>query len=96
MAGRFLLRRSEAAREQAQRNVEASAEKIATLVALVTTLADRMDAMPSAGLDRDRERRARVQVLRRTAEAGARTLDARRRGRSDGQDGQGGQHHAQV
>ena len=77
MAGRFLLRRSEAAREQAQRNFETSAEKIATLVALVTTLADRMDAMPSAGLDRERERRARVQVLRRIAEAGTRSLDAR-------------------
>ena len=77
MAGRFLLRRSEAARDQAQRNVDASVAKIAALVALVTSLADRMEAMPSAGLDRDRERRARVQVLRRTAAAGVRTLVAR-------------------
>ncbi len=88
MAGRFLLRRSEAAREQAQCNMEASAERIATLVALVTTLADRMDAMPSAGLDRDRERQARVQVLRRTGALGTRTLDARGRCRSDDLDGQ--------
>lgn len=87
MAGRFLLHRSAVAREQAQRNVEASAESIANLVALVTALADRMDAMPSAGLDRDRDRRARVQVLRRTAEAGARVLDLRGNCRAEGQDG---------
>ena len=92
MARRFLLRRSQTAREQAQRQVEVSVEAIATLVALATSLADRMDAMPSAGLDRDRERRARVQVLRRSAEAGRRTLAARGHGHSNGQDGQ---HHAQ-
>lgn len=86
MARRFLLRRSRAAREQAQRDVQASVESTATLVSLVTTLADRMDAMPSAGLDRDRERRARVQVLRRTAEAGRQNLAARGRSRPDGQD----------
>ena len=60
MAGRFLLRRSGTARKEAQRNVEASAERIATFVALVTSLADRMEAMPTAGLDRDRDRRTRV------------------------------------
>lgn len=87
MASRFLLRRSEAARKQAQRNVGASAERIATF-ALVTSLADRMDAMPPAGLDRDRDRRAHVQALRRAAEAGTRTLDARGRSAPDGQDGQ--------
>lgn len=88
MAGRFLLRRSEAARKEAERNVEASVQSIVILVALVTSLADRMDAMPSAGLDRDRDRRVRVEVLRRAAEAGTRTLDARGRRRSGGQDGQ--------
>ena len=77
MAGRFVLRRSELAREQARRQVAASVERVTTLVALVTTLADRMDALPSAGLDGDRERRARVRVLRRTAEAGQRTLAQR-------------------
>lgn len=86
MAGRFALRRSESARRQGQRDVEASAEKITRLVALVTTLADRMDAMPSDGRERDRDRRARVQILRRTAEAGERTLAARESGRSDRQD----------
>ena len=90
MAGRFLLRRSKAAREHAQRNVQASAASIATFVALVTALADRMDAMPSMGLDRDRDRRARVQALRRAADAGTRTLDGRGAPRVDGQDGQ---HH---
>lgn len=89
MAGRFMLRRSEVAREQAQRNVEVvSAETIAKFVAHVTALADRMDAMPSAGLDRDRDRRARVEVLRRAAEAGTRTLDARVLSGSDSQDAQ--------
>ena len=91
MSRRFLLRRSRAARTGSQRDVDASVEAIATLVGLVTTLADRMDAMPSAGLDRDRDRRARVQVLRRTAEAGRRTLAGGGRTRSDGQDGH---HHA--
>jgi hypothetical protein len=33
MAGRFLLRRSEVAREQARRTVEASVEQVTTLVA---------------------------------------------------------------
>lgn len=88
MSGRFLLRRSQAARKQAQRNVEASTESITTLVALLTALADRMEAMPSAGLERDRGRLVRVQALRRTAEAGTRILDARSRCRTDGQDGQ--------
>ena len=88
MSRRFLLRRSRAAREQAHRDVEASVEAIATLVSLVTTLADRMEAMPSVGLDGDRERRARVHVLRRTAEAGRQNLATRGRSRSDGQDGQ--------
>jgi hypothetical protein len=84
MARRFLLRRSRAAREQAQREVGASVEAMARLVTLATALADRMDAMPSAGLDRDRDRRARVQVLRRTADAGRRDLAAR----SEDRDGQ--------
>jgi hypothetical protein len=88
MGGRFLLRRSQAAREQAQRTVEASAEQIGTFIALATTLADRMEAMPSAGLTRDRERRERVDVLRRTAEAGNRTL-ASRRGRAPDEQGYG-------
>lgn len=93
MTGRFLLRRSEAARQQAQRTGEISAERIAALVAQVTTLADRMEAMPSAGIDRDRDRRLRVHSLRRAAEAGNRTLDARDRlSRPDSQDGQ---HRAQ-
>lgn len=90
MAGRFLLRRSESARREAQRKVEASAESIATLVALVTSLADRMDAMPSAGVDRDRDRRARVHTLRRAAEAGTRTIEARRLA------GRAGQHAPRV
>ena len=88
MARRFLLRRSQAARRQSGRDAEASVEAIATLVALATSLADRMDAMPSAGLDRDRERRDRVHVLRRTAEAGRQTLDSRARAGTDGQEGQ--------
>lgn len=85
MAGRFLVNRSKVAAKQAQRNVEASDEAIARLVALVTSLADCMDAMPSGGPDRDRDRRARVQILRRTAEAGTRSLEARGQGRSDSQ-----------
>lgn len=93
MAGRFRLRRSEVARAQAQRNLEVSDEQVAKFVALATTLADRMAAMPSAGLDRDRDRHARVQILRRTAEAGRRTLAARGHSRSDGQDGQ---RHARL
>jgi hypothetical protein len=53
---------------------------------MVTALADRMEAMPSSGLEGDRERRDRVDVLRRTAEAGARSLARRRRaGARDGQ-----------
>ena len=88
MARLFLVRRSQAAREQAHRDVDASVEAIATLVALVTALADRMDEMASAGGERDRERRARVQLLRSTAAAGRRTLTARARSRTESQDGQ--------
>lgn len=75
MATAFPLRSSEVASQLAPRDVPGNAHKIANLVALTTRLADRMDAMPSAGLVRDRDRRARVAVLRRTAEAGTRTLD---------------------
>jgi hypothetical protein len=88
MARRFLLRRAQVARQQAQRDVEASVEAITTLVALATSLADRMDAMPSAGLDRDRERRDRVSVLRRTAEAGRRNLATRARSGTEEREGQ--------
>ena len=90
MPRRFLLHRSRAARAQAQRDVEASVEAIKTLVSLATSLADRMDAMPSAGLDRDRERRARVHVLRRTAEAGRRTLAGRAGSDAGGEQRQAG------
>ena len=88
MVSPFVLRRSQAARRQAPRDGETSVEAIATLVALATSLADRMDAMPSAGLDRDHERRERVDVLRRTAEAGRRTIDARIRSGAADQVGQ--------
>ena len=89
VAGRFLLRRSQVAREQAQRTVDASTEKIANLVALATSLADRTEALPSAGLDGDRERRDRVLVLRRAADAGRPALEARdREQRAGGQDRQ--------
>lgn len=89
MSGRFLVRRSQVAREQAQRTIDVSTEKIANLVALATSLADRTEAMPSAGLDGDRQRRDRVRVLRRAAEAGRQALDARDRlPRSDDQDTQ--------
>lgn len=89
MTGRFLVRRSKVALEEAQRTVEVSAERISRLIALATALADRMEAMPSAGLDRDRDRRDRVRALRGAAEAGGRTLDARNgRARPDAQEGQ--------
>ena len=88
MTGRFLRRRS-FAREQAARAVDVGAEQIARLVALATTLADRTEAMPSAGLDRDRERKAHVDVLRQAAQAGRQTLDAQSHDvPSDDQDGQ--------
>lgn len=77
MDGLFRLHRSAVARQQAAGHVEVSAEKIADLVALATSLADRTEAMPSLGVERDRDRRERVLVLRRAAEAGQRTLDAR-------------------
>ena len=88
MARSFLLRRAEAARQQAPCDVEASVEAITSLVALSTSLADRMDAMPSAGLDRDRERRDRVRLLRRTAEAGRRYLATRAPSATDDREGQ--------
>ena len=84
MVGRFLLRRSSAARARAHHAVEISDERVVRLVTLATTLAVRMDAMPSAGAERDLARRARVQVLHRTAEAGRRTLAARVDIRADG------------
>lgn len=83
MAGRFLLHRSALARTQAQREMEVSDQRVARLAALATALADRMDVMPSAGLQHDLERRARVEVLRRTAAAGRRALAARGDARSD-------------
>ena len=86
----FLLRRSKAVRRQAERDVDDSAQAITTLVALATSLADRMDAMPSAGLERDRARRDRVDVLRRAAEVGRRTLDTGNGSVSDGQRRAGG------
>jgi cell division septum initiation protein DivIVA len=85
MPRRFLIRRAENARAQAQRTVEVTDQQVARLVELATTLAERMDAMPSAGPERDLQRRLRVQVLRRTAEAGRRTLAARGDAGSDGQ-----------
>lgn len=86
MAGRFLLRRSEVAREQAQRTLLVSTEKIANLVALATSLANRTEAMPSVGLAGDRDRRDRVRLLRRAAEAGQQTLDERDRLPAEDQD----------
>lgn len=90
MDGRFRLHRLAVARQQAAGHVEVSAKKIADLISLATSLADRMEAMPSVGLDRDRERRERVRVLRRAAEAGQCTLDTReeRARRGDEQDAQ--------
>lgn len=79
MPRRFLPHRAQAAKERAQQEVEASVAAIITLVELLTALADRMESMPSVGLQRDLERRARVLVLRRTAEAGRRTLAQRAR-----------------
>jgi hypothetical protein len=77
MSGRFLIRRSQVARQQAERTADVSREKIAALVTLATSLADRTEAMPSAGRDGDLDRRARVQRLRRAAESGRQDLDAR-------------------
>lgn len=87
MGGRFLRHRSEAAREQAQRIADVSDERLARLVALATTLADRMEALPSAGPQGDLDRRRRVQVLRRTAAAGSHALAARTSPRADGTSG---------
>lgn len=71
LTGHFPLRRSAPACTPSR---ETEAVRVAALVTLTTRLADRMDAMPSAGPDRDRERRARVRVLRDAAEAGNRSL----------------------
>jgi hypothetical protein len=88
MSGRFLLRRSQVARQQAERTAGVTQDKIAELVTLATSLADRTEAMPSAGLDGDRDRRARVQLLRRAAASGRQLLEPRdRRDPSDDQDG---------
>jgi hypothetical protein len=76
MAGKFLLRRSRTAREQAQHGAQVSLDNLTRLIALVTALADRMDALPSMGLDRDRQRRERVLLLRHMATAGRQRLSA--------------------
>lgn len=77
LTGHFPSRRSAAActpSRATEAEAEAEAVRVAALVALTTRLADRMEAMPSAGPARDSERRARVRVLRDAAEAGNRTL----------------------
>ena len=81
MADAFPLNGLEAPTDPARPDVQATAQKVARLVALTTRLADRMDAMPAGDLVRDRDRRGRVAILRRTAEAGTRTLDAWAAGR---------------
>lgn len=68
------LLRSRAVHGPARPDAATTPQKIATLVVLTTRLADRMDTLPSGGLARDRDRRARIALLRRTAEAGTRAL----------------------
>ena len=76
MARTFPLPRLEAVTSRGRSEARSTPQKVATLVGLTTRLADRMEARPSAGLDRDRDRRDRVALLRRTALAGTRTLEA--------------------
>jgi len=85
VAGRFLLRRAETAQAQSRARMTVADERVARLVRLCTALADRMDALPPADWQRAVDRRERILVLRRDAEAGTSAL--RRRAGADPQDG---------
>ena len=86
MAGRFMLRRSELAREQDRRNGEDNRAAIARFVDLASALADRMESEAAADLASARQRAEHVAVLRRAAEQGRTALrrrDAEREDRND-------------
>lgn len=70
MSRQFLHRRSQLAREAANRDVEIAVQRVADLVLNASALADRMEAKPPRDLPEARERRARVKLLRDAARHG--------------------------
>lgn len=75
LSGQFLRHRSQVAREAAIRNLEIAVQRVASLVLNASSLADRLEAMPSTDLDKARDRKARVKVLRDAASAGQAAIE---------------------